>query len=158
MPTRRCLLAEAAGAAMRTTANAATTALHTDGLPAEGREHPSEPLLQLDLRLPAEHLLRARDVGLADVLDVLERARLEVVDADHAVAACDEVVAETRAEKACAPRHDRGRHESDPTSVLRRGNALHGSFTRAARACVPPVLHVPFERGHGDRAHAESPR
>src|SRR5207248_2116234 len=75
MPTRRCLLAEAAGAAMRTTANAATTALHTDGLPAEGREHPSEPLLQLDLRLPAEHLPRTRDVGLAH-LRIVDRERL----------------------------------------------------------------------------------
>src|SRR5919202_6758523 len=49
--------------------------LHTDGLPAEGREHPSEPLLQLDLRLPAEHLLRPRDVRLAD-LWIVDRERL----------------------------------------------------------------------------------
>src|SRR5437763_13817142 len=74
MPTRRCLLAEAAGAAMRTTANAAITALHTNGLPAEGREHPSEPLLQLDLRLPAEHLPRTRAVGLSH-LRVVDRKR-----------------------------------------------------------------------------------
>src|SRR5256885_7686517 len=70
-----CLLALAAGAAKRTTAQTARNALDTHGLPAEGREHPSEPLLQLDLRLPAEHLLRPRDVGLAH-LGVVDRERL----------------------------------------------------------------------------------
>src|ERR671937_592587 len=75
MPTRRCLLAEAAGAAIKAAANATTTALDTDGLPAEGREHPSEPLLQLDLRLPAEHLPRTGDVGLAH-LRIVDRERL----------------------------------------------------------------------------------
>src|SRR5256885_8751196 len=70
-----CLLALAAGATRRTAAHAARSALHTDGLPAEGREHPSEPLLQLDLRLPAENLLRPRDVRLAD-LGIVDRKRL----------------------------------------------------------------------------------
>src|SRR5918911_3926692 len=70
-----CLLALAAGARTRTATTAAQNALHTDGLPAEGREHPSEPLLQLDLRLPAEHLLRPRDVGLAN-LRIVDRKRL----------------------------------------------------------------------------------
>src|SRR2546423_12187846 len=70
-----CLLALAAGAAKRTTAQAARNALHTDGLPAEGREHPSEPLLQLDLRLPAENLLRPGDVRLAN-LGIVDRERL----------------------------------------------------------------------------------
>src|SRR5205085_7654796 len=70
-----CLLALAAGAAIRTAAQTATKALHTDGFPAEGREHPSEPLLQLDLRLPAEHLLGPRDVRLAD-LGIVDRERL----------------------------------------------------------------------------------
>src|SRR5690242_16821497 len=61
---------------MTSTATTATkSALHTDGLPAEGREHPSEPLLQLDLRLPAENLLRPRDVRLAD-LGIVDRQRL----------------------------------------------------------------------------------
>src|SRR5918911_5134131 len=70
-----CLLALAAGARTRTATTAARNALHTDGLPAEGREHPSEPLLQLDLRLPAENLLRPRDVRLAD-LRIVDRERL----------------------------------------------------------------------------------
>src|SRR5918912_1093715 len=74
-----CLLAEAGGAAIAATTTSAAAArtprLHTDGLPAEGREHPSEPLLQLDLRLPAENLLRPRDVRLAD-LRIVDRERL----------------------------------------------------------------------------------
>src|SRR5919204_5252305 len=73
-----CLLALAAGARRPATtrrAAAATALLDTDGLPAEGREHPSEPLLQLDLRLPAENLLRPRDVRLAD-LGIVDRERL----------------------------------------------------------------------------------
>src|SRR2546430_5860535 len=78
MPTSMLLLAEAAGAAATATAKAtavaATSRLDTDGLPAEGREHPSEPLLQLDLRLPAENLLRPRDVGLAH-LGIVDRQR-----------------------------------------------------------------------------------
>src|SRR3989440_5365259 len=71
-----CLLALAAGATTRAATTAARTAvLDTDGLPAEGREHPSEPLLQLDLRLPAEPLLGPRDVRLAD-LGIVDRERL----------------------------------------------------------------------------------
>src|SRR2546421_3968823 len=70
-----CLLPLAAGAAIRTAAQTAIKALHTDGLPAEGREHPSEPLLQLDLRLPAEHLLGPSDVRLAD-LRIVDREGL----------------------------------------------------------------------------------
>src|ERR671939_2165329 len=82
-----CFPAVAAGtsAPATTTAARAIPALHTDGLPAEGREHASEPLLQLDLRLPAEHLLRPRDVRLAD-LRIVDRKRL--VD-DLARRACD---------------------------------------------------------------------
>src|SRR5438552_15774739 len=70
-----CLLALAAGAATRAATSAARNALDTDGLPAEGREHPSEPLLQLDLRLPAEHLLGPRDVRLTD-LGIVDREGL----------------------------------------------------------------------------------
>src|SRR5919197_4287789 len=72
-----CLLAFAAGARAPATISAtrAIPALDTDGLPAEGREHPSEPLLQLDLRLPPENLLRPRDVRLAD-LGIVDRKRL----------------------------------------------------------------------------------
>src|SRR5919197_314139 len=73
-----CLLAAADGATTSATASAATARLprlYTDGLPAEGREHPSEPLLQLDLRLPTENLLRPCDVRLAD-LRIVDRERL----------------------------------------------------------------------------------
>src|ERR671936_1966162 len=73
-----CLLAPADGATTSATASAATARLprlYTDGLPAEGREHPSEPLLQLDFRLPTENLFRPRDVRLAD-LGIVDRERL----------------------------------------------------------------------------------
>src|SRR5438128_8976998 len=70
-----CSLALAAGATRRKAAQTARNVLHTDGLPAEGREHPSEPLLQLDLGLPAEHLPGPRDVRLAD-LRIVDRKRL----------------------------------------------------------------------------------
>src|SRR5256714_8523377 len=70
-----CLLADAAGTITRAATRAARNALDTDGLPAEGREHPSEPLLQLDLRLPAEHLLGPSDVRLAD-LRIVDREGL----------------------------------------------------------------------------------
>jgi hypothetical protein len=42
------------------------------------------------------------ELVLADVLDVLERPRVEVVDADHAVAALQQVLAQVRAQKAGA--------------------------------------------------------
>src|SRR6476661_8314692 len=48
----------------------------TDRLPPVGRQHPAQSLLQLDLRLPAEHLPGAGDVGLAH-LGVVDRQRLE---------------------------------------------------------------------------------
>src|SRR5919204_6988015 len=41
--------------------------LDTDGFPPYGRQHPPEPFLELDLRLPPEQLLGAGDVGLADL-------------------------------------------------------------------------------------------
>ena len=45
-----------------------------------------------------------------DVLDVCERARVQVVDAEDAVALLEEVVAEMRAEEAGASGHESGRH------------------------------------------------
>jgi hypothetical protein len=45
-----------------------------------------------------EHL--EPEAGLADVTDVVERAGLEVVDADHAMAALEQEIADVRAEKA----------------------------------------------------------
>src|SRR4051794_3223806 len=36
-------------------------------LPSEARQHPPEPLFELDFRLPAEHLPGSGDVGLANL-------------------------------------------------------------------------------------------
>jgi hypothetical protein len=58
------------------------------------------------------------EVAGADVLEVRERARIEVVDADHAVVAREQVLAEVTAEESRAPGHDRSRHVPDPTQVL----------------------------------------
>jgi hypothetical protein len=52
------------------------------------------------------------ELGPADVLDVLQRARLEVVDADHALAALEQRVAEVRAQEAGAAGDERGRHRA----------------------------------------------
>src|SRR5207247_1908797 len=44
------------------------------------------------------------------VLEILERARLEVVDADHAIPLAEQVLAEMGAEKTGSAGHDSGRH------------------------------------------------
>src|ERR671938_1424375 len=79
MPTGMWRLAPAAGTASPATAATAAAAsamrLHTYRLPAERLEHPPQALVELDLRLPAEDLLRPRDVGLAH-LRVVDRKRL----------------------------------------------------------------------------------
>jgi hypothetical protein len=46
------------------------------------------------------------EVAASNVLDVLERSRLEVVDADDPMALSQQVFAEVRAEKSRAPRDD----------------------------------------------------
>jgi hypothetical protein len=51
-----------------------------------------------------------QEAAVTDVLDVLERGRVEVVHADNAEPTFEEVLAEVRAEKAGPPGHDGGRH------------------------------------------------
>ena len=55
-------------------------------------------------------LVQERELGHADVLDVGERAGLEVVDADHAVPAAEELVAEVRAQETGPARDQAGGH------------------------------------------------
>jgi hypothetical protein len=55
-----------------------------------------------DLDLLGDVVVQERERLVADVLDVPQRAGLEVVDADHAVAALEQVVAQVRAEEARA--------------------------------------------------------
>src|SRR5262245_59204305 len=50
------------------------------------------------------------EVVAADVLDVLERPRIEVVDAEHPVARGQQMVAEMRADEARAAGHESGGH------------------------------------------------
>src|SRR2546423_4985375 len=75
-----CLPAVAAGterpAATARAAARPQRRLHTYRLSPERRDHPPEPFLELDLWLPAQHLLRAGDVRLAH-LRVVHRKRLE---------------------------------------------------------------------------------
>src|SRR5918911_2069436 len=79
MPTSMCRLAPTAGTARPATATAAAAAsatrLHTYRLPTERREHAAQTFVEVDLRLPAEDLLRPGDVGLA-LLRVVDRQRL----------------------------------------------------------------------------------
>jgi hypothetical protein len=53
------------------------------------------------------------EVVLADVGDVLERAGLEVVEADHPIALGEQMLAEVRAEKAGTAGNHAGRHRGD---------------------------------------------
>ena len=56
--------------------------------------------------------LRWTNSGVADVLDVRERAGLEVVDADHAVPAAQQLVAEMGPQEAGAAGHEAGGHRA----------------------------------------------
>ena len=65
-------------------------------------------LVELDVL--HEVVVDERERAIANVLDVLERSRVQVVDADHAVAALEQVVAEVRAEEAGSAGHDSSGH------------------------------------------------
>src|SRR5919109_846859 len=77
-----CMRPEAGARSAARPATAATTAakkrmrLRNDRMFAKRAEHPAQTLLERDLGLPAQDLLRARDVGLPD-LRVVDRQRLE---------------------------------------------------------------------------------
>src|SRR5439155_9275505 len=79
MPTSMCALADAAGthkpAATKTIAAATPIRLGNDRLPSETRQHAAQAFLELYLRLPAEQLASAGDVGLPD-LRIVDGQRL----------------------------------------------------------------------------------
>jgi hypothetical protein len=83
-------------------------------------------LVDLVVARDVEHL--EPEVLAPDVLDVVERPRLEVVDADHPVPASEQVITEMRAEEAGAARYQRGWHP------LGRVHAPGPSGTRRVRA------------------------
>jgi hypothetical protein len=57
-----------------------------------------------------EVVVQKEEVGAPDVLDVLEAARIEVVDADDAIALSKQEIAKVRAEEAGPPGNDCGAH------------------------------------------------
>ena len=83
-----------------------------------------------------------REAVAAEVLDVLERRDLEVVEADNALSLLEERLAEVRAEKPGATGDERGRHRGDATRRWRAHGALLTKFSRPCetrvRGIVPP--------------------
>jgi hypothetical protein len=77
------------------------------------------------------------EVGLANVLDVGERPRLEVVDADHPIATSKELVAQVGAEKARPPGDQARRHWA--------GN-LPNHARRPPTSGMAPATHSPSSR------------
>jgi hypothetical protein len=76
--------------------------------------------LALDVEVLGHVVIDELEVLAAKVGDVLERPRVEVVDADDAEAPLDQVVAEMGAEKPGPAGHDGGGHRRDSTHALRR--------------------------------------
>jgi hypothetical protein len=74
-------------------------------------EHEVDVLVDPD-RLRDVVVEEAERARVGGVLDVLERARLQVVDADDPVALLQEVIAEVRPEEAGSAGHDRGGHRA----------------------------------------------
>jgi hypothetical protein len=56
-------------------------------------------------------VIKEEEAVVADVLDVLERARVEVVDAQDAMSLLEQVLAQMRAEESGSPGYDGGRHD-----------------------------------------------
>ncbi|MDX6469956.1 MAG: hypothetical protein QOF75_1759 [Gaiellaceae bacterium] len=63
-----------------------------------------------DLEMLREVVMEKREAVAAKVLDILERACLEVVDADDTMSLRDEPVGEVRPQEACASSDEGGRH------------------------------------------------
>jgi hypothetical protein len=76
--------------------------------------------LFVDLEVAGDVVVDEDEAVTAEVLDVLQRARLQAVDADNAASFVHEVVAKVRAEEACAPCDHRGRHRIDATQGFGR--------------------------------------
>ena len=64
----------------------------------------------VDLHVVRDVVIPEPEGVVAQVLDVRERPRLEVVHTDNAVPLLEQRLAEMRAEKACPARDHRGRH------------------------------------------------
>src|ERR1019366_4726003 len=75
-------------------------------------------------------------VGVAQVLDVGERARLEVVHADDAVSARQQLVAQVRAEEPCASCDQAGCHPAQDTRAPRPGAVLQAHAPAGRRVHI----------------------
>src|SRR5262249_57402532 len=73
----------------------------------------------LDVQVLGDVVVDEREVLAAEVSDVLEGSRVEVVDADDTEVALNEVVAEMGAEEAGPAGHDRGGHRRGGTDAPR---------------------------------------
>jgi len=99
-----------------------------------------------------DHVVVAEDeLVVAQVRDVLEGARLEVVHADHAVPLAEQVLAEVGAEKTGSAGHDSGRHHAIVSAALAGSGrfqralrspyaALNGALGKGGSQCEPPFL------------------
>ena len=95
-------------------------------------------LIDLVMSRDVEHV-EAEVRPALQVLDVLERPGVQVVDADHAVAAGKQEVAQMRTKEAGAAGHKRSRHASG----LRFGVGLTGEQVVSVRDELRPVLLPP---------------
>ena len=75
---------------------------------------------------------RKLNLSSSDVLDVLQRARVEVVDADHAVAVGEQVIAHVRAEEAGSAADQAGAHRPREDRPRRGTPAARRAFSRYA--------------------------
>src|SRR6202020_495759 len=79
-------------------------------------------------------------LGVADVLDVRQRSGLEVVDADHAVPAGEQLVAEMRAEEPGAAGDQAGGHREEDIRHMGRAMPLPQSthYPTTSTPIAPP--------------------
>ena len=99
----------------------------------------------VDLEEPGHVVVDEEEICRAVVLDVLQRPCLEVVDADHPVAAREQLVAEVGAEEAGSAGHDGRRHNgsnADNRSTLgtRRIAGDHSPLSPSRLTPIEPPL------------------
>jgi hypothetical protein len=75
------------------------------------------------------------------VLDVLQRAGLEVVDAEHAVPLAEQVLAQVGAEKPGSAGHDSGRHPEDAIDHPGRIRLFRACLTKCLRRLLQKAQH-----------------
>jgi len=86
------------------------------------------------------------EFGVADVGDVLQRAGLEVVEADHPVPLAEQVLAEMGTEEAGAAGHYAGRHRDDAIGVPR-------GWDSGGIPAISDTAHRKSVQSGGERAH-----